>query len=84
MDFKIIDNGVEVTCKMVMTFSDDKTGISYVIYTDGTKDNDGELEIYASRYTIKDGKYLLENIEKEEEWDLIDKMLDKKREEIGD
>ena len=84
MDFKIIDNGLEVTCKMVMTFSDDKTGISYVIYTDGTKDNNGELEIYASRYTIKDGKYLLENIEKEEEWDLIDEMLDKKREEIGD
>ena len=75
MNFKIIDEGREIICDIVMTFKDDSNNINYIVYTDGTKDFKGELEIYASRYIIEDGNYMLEPIENDYEWNLIDSML---------
>lgn len=83
MNFKVIDNDKEILCNIVLTFSDQNNGINYIIYTDGTKDKDGELEIYASRYIIEDNNYILMDIEHDYEWDLIDNMLESKYKEIG-
>lgn len=76
MNFKVIDNGKEIECNILLTFKDDKSSINYIVYTDGTKDQEGELEIYASRYILKGNDYYLQAIENEYEWDLIDSMLD--------
>ena len=51
MNFKIIDNEKEINCDILFTFADENNGSNYIIYTDGTKSEDGELEIYASRYS---------------------------------
>ena len=75
MNFRVIDNGNEVECDILLTFRDDNTGNSYIVYTDGTKNDLGKLEIYASRYKLKEGSYFLEAIENEYEWDLIDDKL---------
>lgn len=78
MNFKVIENGKEINCEVILTFSDDNNNINYIIYTDGTKDEDGELEIYASRYIQKDNDYIIEEIKHEYEWNLVDNMLESK------
>lgn len=82
MNFKIIEDGKEIVCDIVITFRDDNNNINYIVYTDGTKDEDGELEIYASRYILENNDYILKEIENEYEWDLIDNMLESKYKEI--
>ena len=84
MNFKIIDDGKEIVCDIVLTFRDDNNDINYIIYTDGTKDEDCELEIYASRYKRVEGSFILEEIVNDYEWDLIDNMLESKYKEIGE
>lgn len=83
MNFKIIENGKEMACEVVLTFRDDNNDINYIAYTDGAKDENGELLIHASRYIIEGKNIILNDIEFEYEWDLIDNMLESKRKEAG-
>lgn len=83
MNFRIIEDGKEIVCDIVLTFRDENNDINYIVYTDGTKDETGELEIYASRYKLFEGNYELQEIENDYEWDLIDNMLMSKNKEIG-
>lgn len=76
MNFKVMDGNKEVVCNILFTFKDENNNINYIVYTDGTKDLDDNLEIYASRYVLKDNNYYLEAIENEYEWNLIDNMLE--------
>jgi uncharacterized protein YrzB (UPF0473 family) len=78
MKFKIIENGKEIECEIVLTFRDENNDINYIVYTDGTKDSDGELEVYASRYIEEANKYILHPIQSEVEWNLVDNMLELK------
>lgn len=71
MNFKIIDDNKEIVCNIVLTFRDDNNEINYIVY-------EIDDEIYASRYIIKDNNYILEDIEEEYEWNLIDNMLESK------
>lgn len=84
MNFKIIQNGKEINCNIVLTFRDDNNDINYIVYTDGTLGDDGDLEIYASRYKKVNDDYILFEIESEYEWELIDNMLESKNKEIGE
>ena len=84
MDFKIFKDNKEVECEIVFTFRDQNNGINYVVYTDGTLDENNELEIYASRYELQDGEYNLLEIETEYEWDLVDNMIEAKCREVGE
>lgn len=76
MNFKIYENNKEIVCNIIKLFKDDSNDINYIIYTDGTKDDNGELEIYASRYILENNKYILTDIENDYEWNLIDNMLE--------
>lgn len=82
MNFKIIEDGKEIICDILLTFRDDNNDINYIVYTDGTKDDENDLEVYASRYIFKDNNYYLEPIENDYEWNLIDNMLKAKCKEI--
>jgi len=79
-----MEDGKEVVCDIVLTFRDENNDINYIVYTDGTKDEEGELEIYASRYVIENDSYVLKDIESDYEWALIDNMLDAKYKELGE
>ena len=76
MNFKIIEDGKEINCEIVSTFKDYGNDINYIVYTDGTMDNFGNLEVYASRYILEGSNYILNPIENEYEWNLIDSMLE--------
>lgn len=84
MNFKIKDEGKDKDAKIILTFKDENNGISYIVYTDGTKDFNGKEEIYASRYIIEKGNYILTAIENDSEWDLVDNMLESKYKELDD
>lgn len=74
MDFKIVDeSGKSVDCELLYTFINNN--INYILYTDGTMDEDNKLEVYASRYEIVDNNYVLKAIEEDSEWDLVDEIL---------
>ena len=77
--------GETVECEVVMSYMCYENGNSYVFYTDNTYDYDGELNLYASRYLGEDnGNMILEDIEDESEWLLLDKVLDKAKEGLED
>ena len=61
--------------EILMTLKMEETGKNYIIYTDNTKDNDGNLNIYASIYNPDNNE--LEEIKTDKEWDIIDKILEK-------
>ncbi len=71
MSFKIIDNGREIICNIILTFRDDNNGINYIVY-------EVNNEIYASRYILENNNYILNDIEEEYEWNLIDNMIESK------
>ncbi len=83
MTFKVIENNIEIECEIVLTFNDENNNINYIVYTDGTKDESGNLEIYASRYIVNEDNYVLQDIETDYEWNLIDSMLEAKYKEVG-
>ncbi|CAH0346566.1 DUF1292 domain-containing protein [Bacillus sp. CECT 9360] len=72
------DNGNEQLCEVLFTFDSDEFKKSYVLYYPISSDDDEEeIEIHASSFTPdeknQDGE--LQPIETEEEWDMIEEML---------
>lgn len=76
MKFNVIDEGNVISCDILFTFSDEINNVSYIVYTDGTKDNEGNNNIYASRYILEEQNYVLKPIENDYEWNLIDNMIE--------
>lgn len=76
------DQGEEVVCHVLFTFDSDETGKSYIVYTDNTKDEEGNVQVYASIYNPEDPNSKLEPIETEKEWKVIDTILKTLQEEI--
>ena len=82
--FKVVnDQGVEITCDILFTFDSDETKKSYIVYTDNSKDDDGNTQVYASIYDPKMENLKLEPIETEQEWKIIETILNTLQEEIN-
>ena len=81
--FKVINNeGVEVTCDILFTFDSAETKKSYIVYTDNSKDSEGNIQVFASIYDPKQENPKLEPIESEQEWKIIETILNTLQEEI--
>ena len=65
----------DIVCDVLFTFDSDKTNKSYIVFTDNKKDEDGNLLVYANTYN-KDNNGELGLIETEEEWNIIEQILD--------
>lgn len=76
------DEGKEIVCNVLFTFDSDETGKSYIVYTDNSKDSDGNVQVYASIYNPEDPNTKLDPIETEKEWKVIDTILKTLQEEI--
>ena len=80
----INDEGKEIVCDVLFTFDSDETKKSYVFYTDNTKDENGNIRVYASIFNPNDngdGTELLP-IQTEKEWKVIEKILESLQEEV--
>ena len=81
--FKVMNNeGKEVTCNVLFTFDSDETKKSYIVYTDNSKDANGNIQVYASIFTPNDPNTKLEPIETEKEWKVIETILSTIQEEV--
>jgi uncharacterized protein YrzB (UPF0473 family) len=74
------ENGNEQLCEVLFTFDSDEFGKSYVLYypIGADESEDEEIEIHASSFVPtednKDGELM--PIETDEEWDMIEEMLE--------
>jgi len=81
--FKIInDNGEEVMCDVLFTFDSEETKKSYIVYTDNSRDAEGNVQVFASIYDPTKEDQKLEPIQTEQEWKVIETILNTLQEEI--
>lgn len=81
--FSMIDeNGKEITYDVLFTFESEETNKNYIVYTDNSKDEAGNIEVYASIYDPNDPQSKLEAIETEKEWKVIETILETLQEEV--
>jgi len=82
--FVVLDeNGKEVICEPLFTFESDETKKQYVVYTDNSRDESGNVRVFASIYnTKKEGGELLP-IKTEKEWKVIETILETIQEETN-
>ncbi|MDD3241769.1 MAG: DUF1292 domain-containing protein [Bacilli bacterium] len=78
----IADDGREIQCDVLFTFDSDETGKSYVTYTDNSKDENGNVQVFASTFDPESEELKLEPIETEKEWKVIETILETLHEEI--
>lgn len=80
--FKVIDNeGKEIVCEVLFTFDSEETNKSYIVYTDNTTDESGNVKVYASIYKPDAESTELLPIETEREWKIIETILESIQEE---
>lgn len=83
MTFKAINNdGVEVECEVLFTFESEETKKNYMVYTDNTKDEEGNIRVYASIYNPDKPESELIPIESESEWKIIETILEEIQAEV--
>lgn len=81
--FTMIDeNGNEIVYDVLFTFESEETHKNYIVYTDNTKDAEGNVEVYASIYDPNDPHSKLEVIETDKEWKVIETILETLQEEV--
>ena len=69
-------DGNNILCDVLFTFDSNDTNKSYIVYTDNTKDELGNIKVYANEYDPNNDNGILDSIETEEEWGTINKILD--------
>ena len=83
--FKIIDeNGKEVTCEVLFTFDSEETKKNYIVYTDNTTDDEGNIRVYASTFDPNSETTELKPIESEREWKIIETILESIQSDAND
>jgi len=78
------DQGQEIECEVLFTFDSDETKKSYIVFTDNTIDESGNIKVYANTYDPEGKVQDLGVIETKEEWDIIEKLLTSIQEEMSD
>lgn len=77
--FEITDEqGKKITCEILDHF--EYKNELYMIYTDGQLDEDGNIEVLATKYKINNNIVTLYPIETDEQWDIVDKKWAEKNE----
>jgi len=76
------EKGEDVKCTILATFDSHETKKSYVVYTDDSKDKDGNFNILASIYTPDKEETKLENIETEREWEIVEAVVNQIKGEL--
>ena len=76
-NFTVLDDkGNEVTCEVLFTFDSEETKKSYMVYTDNTTDDEGNVKVYASIFDPNAEKTELIPIESDREWKIVETILD--------
>ena len=68
------EEGKDVDCDILFTFDGDSNK-HYVVYTDHSLDDDGNINAFASIVSSEGNHHTLSPIETDEEWELIEKAM---------
>ncbi len=80
--FKVIDkDGNEIEFEILFTFESDETNKNYMVYTDNTKDLEGNTKVYASAFKPDAEPLELLPVETEREWRIIETIIESITEE---
>ena len=80
--FSVLDeNGKEIICEPLFTFESEETKKQYVVYTDNSYDEDGNVRVFASIYRMNDKGGELLTIKTDKEWKVIETILESIQEE---
>lgn len=80
--FKVIDkDGKEIEFEVLFTFESDETKKNYMVYTDNSTDEEGNVRVYASVFKPDTEPLELLPVETEREWKIIETILDSIQEE---
>lgn len=80
--FKVVDqNGNTIEFEILFTFESDETHKNYMVYTDNTKDEAGNVKVYASVFVPEAEPLELLPVETEREWKIIETILESIEEE---
>lgn len=80
--FMVLDeNGKQIECEPLFTFESEETKKQYVVYTDNTQDENGNVRVFASIYKMNDNGGELLPIKTEKEWKVIETILETIQEE---
>lgn len=80
--FKIIDKeGNEISFEILFTFESDETKKNYMVYTDNSKDENGNIRVYSSVFVPGAEPLRLLPVETEREWKIIETILESIQEE---
>lgn len=69
------DKGETLDCDVLFTFDSDETNKSYIAYTDNTKDENGNVRVYANIYDPTGEDLSLQPLTSEKEWKVIENIL---------
>lgn len=82
--FTVLDeNGKEVTCEVLFTFDSEETKKNYIVYTDNTTDEEGNIRVYASIFDPSSENTELKPIETDREWKIVETILESIQEETN-
>lgn len=68
------NDGKQIECTIIDAFYSEEFGKGYVLYVDGTKNENGEENVFASSYDLEYPDNLMD-IESQEEWEMIERAL---------
>lgn len=81
--FKLVDEfGKEVIYDVLFTFDSEETNKSYIVYTDNSTDESGNIQVFASIYYPGSDTSRLDPIETDKEWQIIETILKTIQEEV--
>lgn len=69
------DKGEEVECEVMMTIDSEEFNSHYIIYTDHTMTDDGNINTYASHYDPTGKSLDLNPVTTDAEWNMIESVL---------
>lgn len=81
--FIMNEDGIEKEYETLFTFMNKDNHKNYVVYTDNSLDNDGNLNTFASCYNPNSEEFILLPVESEEEWTNIDQVVNDFMKVIG-
>ena len=86
--FKITEDGKETEYEVLLTFESNETGKNYMLFTDNSTDEEGNVKVYASVYEAKedgtiDESVPLKPVETESEWKIIETIMDELQKETA-
>lgn len=83
--FTIKNNkGEELECEVLFTFDSDEFKKSYIIFTDNSLDEFGNVKVYANTYDPSGESIDLGKIETDKEWEVIEELLSSLQQKVGD